>query len=355
MVVHMYATTESPRPSSLLRRPGLLPGRGEPATVPDGWQASLFGLADPSIDATFAGIDRIHLDDTSWVDHLPLWLAGADLVFGELVARLPWRHRDVVMYDRVLPEPRLTSWWSEADDGAEPLPVLADIRHALTDRYARHFDSIGCNYYRDGNDSVAWHGDTVRKVYVDPLVAIVSVGSPRPFHLRPRGGGSSRSFELGLGDLLVMGGACQHDWEHSVPKVRHAGPRLSITFRHGRERAALAALARVAALRTRFLRGPPAHCTGRLTMAERLVRLVRDLRAGELQHGVGGARRSGAVQLRARRARAVDRGRLRLLPAHGGRAADPRRGWWRHRQQHRSWSRGGRARRCTRRWSTAAT
>jgi alkylated DNA repair dioxygenase AlkB len=234
----MYATTEAPRPSSLLRRSGLLPGHRERALVPDGWQASLFGLVDPSIDPAFAGIERIHLDDTSWVDHLPLWLAGADLVFGELVARLPWRHRDVVMYDRVVPEPRLTSWWSESpegseDDGAEPLPVLADIRRALSDRYDRHFDSIGCNYYRDGNDSVAWHGDTVRKVYVDPLVAIVSVGSPRPFHLRPRGGGHAHSFELGLGDLLVMGGACQHDWEHSVPKVRHAGPRLSITFRHG--------------------------------------------------------------------------------------------------------------------------
>ncbi len=229
----MYATSELPPPSSLLRRPGLLPGHRELPHVPDGWQASLFGLADPTIDPTFAGIERIHLDDTSWIDHLPLWLSGADLVFGELVARLPWRQRDVVMYDRVLPEPRLTAWWSEADDATEPLPVLADIRRALSERYARHFDSIACNYYRDGNDSVAWHGDTVRKVYVDPLVVIVSVGSPRPFHLRPRGGGHSRSFELGLGDLLVMGGACQHDWEHSVPKVRHAGPRLSITFRHG--------------------------------------------------------------------------------------------------------------------------
>jgi alkylated DNA repair dioxygenase AlkB len=229
----MYATTERSRPSSLLRRRGLLSGQPAPAVVPDGWQASLFGLTDPTIDPTFAAVERIALDDTSWVDHLPLWLSGADLVFGELVARLPWRHREVVMYDRVVPEPRLTSWWSEGDGGPEPLPVLADIRRALSDRYDKHFDSIGCNYYRDGNDSVAWHGDTVRKVYVDPLVAIVSVGSPRPFQLRPRGGGHARSFDLGLGDLLVMGGACQHDWEHSVPKVRHAGPRLSITFRHG--------------------------------------------------------------------------------------------------------------------------
>ena len=65
-----------------------------------------------------------------------------------------------------------------------------------------------------------------------PTVAIVSTGQPRPFHLRPRGGGASRSWQLGHGDLFVMGGSCQHDWEHCVPKIAAAGPRLSIMFRH---------------------------------------------------------------------------------------------------------------------------
>ena len=97
---------------------------------------------------------------------------------------------------------------------------------------ADRFDSIGCNYYRTGADSVAWHADRIRFYQEDPIVAIVSVGAPRPFLLRPRGGGRSRSFLLGQGDLLVMGGACQHDWEHTVPKVASAGPRISITYRH---------------------------------------------------------------------------------------------------------------------------
>ena len=101
--------------------------------------------------------------------------------------------------------------------------------------YQRSFDSIGCNYYRTGADSVAWHGDRMRHEQIDPLVAIVSVGAPRPFQLRPRGGGHALSFLLGQGDLLVMGGAIQHDWEHSVPKVAAAGPRISITYRHGAE------------------------------------------------------------------------------------------------------------------------
>jgi len=198
------------------------------------WQASLFGLDPPSVDTTFAGLQRHALDETSWVDHLPRWLGGSDQVFAELVARTAWRHRRVPMYDRMVDEPRLTWWWTEEDGPAAlPLPVLAEVAAVLVERYRRPFDSIGLNFYRDGRDSVAWHGDRVRHSQADPMVVIVSVGAPRPFLLRPRGGGSSLPFLLGQGDLLVMGGAIQHDWEHSVPKVAAAGPRISITFRHG--------------------------------------------------------------------------------------------------------------------------
>jgi hypothetical protein len=137
------------------------------------------------------------------------------------------------MYDRLVDEPRLTWWWSEADGGfGLPLPVLEEVRTVLSGRYGRHFDSVGLNLYRDGTDSVAWHGDRVRLSQVDPLVVIVSLGAPRPFLIRRRGGGASQAWLLGHGDLFVMGGAVQHDWEHSVPKVANAGPRLSITYRH---------------------------------------------------------------------------------------------------------------------------
>lgn len=201
------------------------------------YQGSLFAIGDPSVDESFRDLRRIMLDESSWVDVAPRWMLGADLVFGELVARLPWSQREVVMYERVLPEPRLTAWWDDARGGDEPLPVLADARQTLSRRYGRPFDSIGFNLYRDGRDSVAWHGDRERYLREDPVVAIVSVGSPRPLHLRPRvprEGVDPQQFLLGHGDLLVMGGACQHDWEHCVPKLAHAaGPRLSIMFRHG--------------------------------------------------------------------------------------------------------------------------
>ena len=144
---------------------------------PSSWQGSLFGLDEPAGDPEFRGAERIELDETSWLEHCPSWLGGSDLVFAELVARLPWRQRDVVMYDRLLPEPRLTCWWASQDGTPEPLPVLGDLRKLLSDRFQRAFDSIGCNFYRGGHDSVAWHGDRVRHLE-DPVIAIVSVGAP---------------------------------------------------------------------------------------------------------------------------------------------------------------------------------
>jgi alkylated DNA repair dioxygenase AlkB len=200
-------------------------------------QGSLFGTCDVDLDDSFGGMERIALDHGSWVDHLPGWLRGDDLVFDELHQALPWRQRrGVQMYDSLVDEPRLTSWWHESGGVPEPLPVLADARAALTRHYGLHFDSIGFNLYRDGHDSVAWHGDRHRHTVVDPVVAIVSVGAARPLRLRPRGGGPSLTWNLGRGDLFVMGGSCQHDWEHAVPKMSVAGPRISITYRHGVER-----------------------------------------------------------------------------------------------------------------------
>lgn len=196
------------------------------------WQQCLFAVDEPSIDAEFSILSRTWLDDETWIDHAPCWLRGADQVFSLLVEALPWQQREVIMYHRRLDEPRLTAWWNTLSDGPEILPVLAEARAAFTRHYGKPFDSIGFNLYRDGHDSVAWHGDRERFAQEDPTVAIVSTGEPRPFHLRPRGGGQSRSWQLGHGDLFVMGGSCQHDWEHCVPKVAQAGPRLSIMFRH---------------------------------------------------------------------------------------------------------------------------
>ena len=153
-------------------------------------QVSLFGVDDePAVDDSFAGLRRIDLDGTSWLDHVPGWLSGEQRVFDHLVAALEWHQRTVTMWERRLPEPRLTAWWT-AEQGPEAMPVLAAARRALSVRYAEAFDSIGFNCYRCGDDSVAWHGDRHRLYIDDPVVAIVSVGAARPLRVRPRGGGA---------------------------------------------------------------------------------------------------------------------------------------------------------------------
>lgn len=197
------------------------------------WQGSLLDDGPPKVDVSFAQLRRLELDERSWVDYVPGWLAGSDELFAELLAAGRWQQRQVRMYDRTLPEPRLTAGWSTDVD--EVPPPLAAIAAALSGRYAVGFDRIWVNLYRDGADSVAWHGDRNRLTMTDPLVATVSLGARRRFLLR-RTGTSKAVHELrpGHGDLVVMGGACQTEWQHTVPKqvTGVAGPRMSVTIRH---------------------------------------------------------------------------------------------------------------------------
>jgi alkylated DNA repair dioxygenase AlkB len=197
------------------------------------WQPSLFGSGNAEVDGSFAGITRTWLDLVSWVDHCPGWLRGSDGAFEELARNVEWNQRNRWMYDREVDEPRLTAW--QHVDIANPLrqPFLEDARAALSKRYEVEFDSVSINLYRDGADSVAWHRDRIPMEIVDPVVALVSVGEPRKFLLRPFGGGSSSVFKLGHGDLFVTGGQTQRRYQHSVPKVASSGPRISLAFRHG--------------------------------------------------------------------------------------------------------------------------
>jgi alkylated DNA repair dioxygenase AlkB len=192
------------------------------------FQPSLFGLGDPSADDSFSTMHRVQLDAESWVDLAPGWLRGPDTLFTMLAESVPWEQRERWMYDHRVVEPRLTYGWP----AAQAPPPLDDLARLLSLHYSVDFDSVWANYYRDGKDSVAWHGDRVRFTLQRPRVAILSLGSPRRFGMRPRGGGSPQWFTVHGGDLLVMGGRSQHDWLHSVPKAVHGGPRISVTYRH---------------------------------------------------------------------------------------------------------------------------
>lgn len=194
-----------------------------------GFQFGLFSSGAIVADASFLGVEHRALSAHSWVDFAPTWLRGADSLCTELLELVPWKSHHRWMYDRRLVEPRLTEWYGRSAE--LPHRVIREIFEMLDPRYGVHFDSVGLNLYRSGSDSVAWHGDRVGRGAHNCIVAIVSVGESRPFRLRPKGGGRSITWELGGGDLLVMGGRAQHEFEHCVPKVAVAGPRISVTFR----------------------------------------------------------------------------------------------------------------------------
>jgi alkylated DNA repair dioxygenase AlkB len=182
-----------------------------------------------------APIRRTTLSRGAWVDLLPAWVHGSDALFERLVEAVPWYAEKRQMYERVVDVPRLLSFYDEG--AALPDPLLDEARRRLSSHYlpelGEPFTTAGFCFYRDGKDSVAWHGDTIgRSKTEDTMVAIVSFGSPRRLMLRPRGGGASVGFALGHGDLIVMGGSCQRTWEHAILQTaRPAGPRISVQFR----------------------------------------------------------------------------------------------------------------------------
>jgi len=205
--------------------------------APEGraWQASLFGTAGPAgaaapVDPTFNGMRRLDLGRGAWIDHLPGWLAGGDDLCARLAADLPWLRHTVTMYDRMLDEPRLTQF--RVHEHLDRFPELGAIASVLSEHYRRDLTRIGAALYRDGNDSVAWHGDSFAPGAVEPMVAIVSLGATRQLRVRPRGGGPSSQFVLQCGDLVVLGGTIHRTHEHCVPKTRRAvGPRISLMWR----------------------------------------------------------------------------------------------------------------------------
>jgi alkylated DNA repair dioxygenase AlkB len=225
--------------------------------APSTYQPSMFDLdVAPGLGPLAGRVERIELSAGAWVDRLPGWLSGSDALLEQLLSAVPWRAERRQMYDREVDVPRLLCWY--ADDDELPHPVLADAKSALS-RYYRPelrepFRTAGLCLYRDGRDSVAWHGDTIgRGSHSDTMVAILSVGSDRPLLLRPRASAVADSragsadgdrpaagtehdaplrIPVGHGDLVVMGGSCQRTWEHAIPKTsKVVGPRVSIQFR----------------------------------------------------------------------------------------------------------------------------
>jgi hypothetical protein len=191
-------------------------------------QLSIFAAEKPQLDASFTKAQRHELGLGAWCEYVPGWLSGHERVFAVLRDSIRFRQEERLMYERWVLVPRLYATLPE--DG--PIPgILEQASELLDSRYQERFTKLSLGYYRDGKDSVAWHGDQIARKLPSSVMATISVGAPRAFYLRPKGGGDRFELRLGWGDLLVMGGTCQRTWEHSVPKTKSASPRLAIMYR----------------------------------------------------------------------------------------------------------------------------
>jgi alkylated DNA repair dioxygenase AlkB len=197
------------------------------------YQTTLLGAGDPAVDTTVP-FERMWLDDQSWVDVARGWLHGADTLLDALIETVDWQQHRRWMYERMVDDPRLSRWLGA--DEPVPHPSLPHLHSELEEKYSVPLGGIGLNYYRDGRDSVAPHRDRELRHLDETLIAIVTLGARRPFLIRPKGGGKSRDISPASGDLLVMGGRTQVNWEHGVPKVKRAGPRISVTWRWSSEK-----------------------------------------------------------------------------------------------------------------------
>jgi alkylated DNA repair dioxygenase AlkB len=193
-------------------------------------QADLFDVPGQlAIDASFATAQRTMLDSRSWVEVVPGWITGSRALFDALQSAVPWKQHTRELFEQTFLEPRLTAEYRSLR--SIPHQALADTAAALSTHYGIVYDNLWLNWYRDGNDSTGWHRDRFSCRLPECVVPVLTLGARRQFLLKPRAGGRSIGFTPSSGDLIVMGGRCQQDWVHSVPKspgILEA--RISINF-----------------------------------------------------------------------------------------------------------------------------
>jgi alkylated DNA repair dioxygenase AlkB len=182
-----------------------------------------------SIDTAFATAKRIAIDAHSWVEIVPGWISGSQLLLDRLTTAVPWRQHDRRLFDQTFREPRLTAEYRNLRKVSEQ--ALLDAALALSDHYGVIYDNLWLNLYRNGQDSTGWHRDRFSCRRPECIVPVLTLGATRRFLLKPRDGGTSMAFKPGSGDLIVMGGRCQEDWVHCVPKDPSiAEQRISVNF-----------------------------------------------------------------------------------------------------------------------------
>lgn len=185
---------------------------------------------------------RTDLPDASWVLFYEHWLSGdvTSSLYQQLLATVSFERRSVTIFGRPVPQPRLIAWcgattyrYSGLTLPPRAVPAcLTGVFSEVSTAAGTEFNHLLLNLYRDGQDSMGMHADDEAELGPAPVVATLTLGAPRQFLLRARRGSHRAAFTLGDGSLLIMGGQCQKEYVHGIPKTRKAvGPRLSITFR----------------------------------------------------------------------------------------------------------------------------
>ncbi len=219
-----------PMSTTVLTRPVSAQPRSRPQSAAT-QQPTLWGHQPLRVNQVEVAWDA--LDATSSILHQPHWLTGADGAFHEVLDATDWRSIRRPMYDRVVDVPRLIATERRGAVNAET--ALGTIVSGVEELLGVTADHIGLNLYRSGADSVTWHRDRIGRQRDWSVIALVSLGGPRTLSVRPWSGSGHRAktrhMHLASGDLVVMAGACQRDWEHAVLKTATAAPRISIALR----------------------------------------------------------------------------------------------------------------------------
>lgn len=190
-------------------------------------------------------LTRVLIEEDGIAEYIPSVLDGAEAqrVFSALLAQIPWRGEEVFMFGRWVSVPRQTCWFGDAQavyrySGVthEPvpwLPLLLELRSLVQATAGVIFNSVLANLYRDGCDGMGWHADNEPELGADPTIASLSLGAARLFSLQNRKTKRKINVILESGSLLIMRGAFQHHWRHSLPKTTQiVTSRINLTFRY---------------------------------------------------------------------------------------------------------------------------
>jgi len=187
-------------------------------------------------------VTRLDLPDAD-VEYLSAFLdaAAAATAFTAVQDEVPWEQHHVRLFGRDVPAPRLSCWIGDPGTAYtysrvrfEPRPwppSVATLRDAIATRGGFAANSVLANLYRDGRDAMGWHADAEPELGAEPVIASLSLGAARRFRLRHRDRGLRHELELEPGSLLLMRGLTQANWQHALPRVQAAGPRINLTFR----------------------------------------------------------------------------------------------------------------------------